>query len=58
MPKRFSNVPEHLREPHQVAWSDLPPLYWKALGITVAARASSRAWSGSRWRLFELHVLN
>ena len=32
MPKRFTNVPEHWREPHQIAWSDLPPFYWKAFG--------------------------
>ena len=29
MPKRFSNVPEHLREPHHVAWSDFPFVTFK-----------------------------
>jgi len=56
MPKRFSNVPEHLREPHQVSWSDLPPLYWKALGIALLLGfVSGLLWIG--WRLFDLHVL-
>ena len=27
--------PEHLREPHEVAWTDLPPIYWKAFGIAL-----------------------
>ena len=57
MPKRFSNVPEHLREPHHVAWSDLPPFYWKALGITIALGfITGLIWIA--WRLFDLHVLN
>jgi hypothetical protein len=57
MPKRFSNVPEHLREPHHVAWSNLPPLYWKAIGITIAIGfVTGLIWIA--WRLFELHVLN
>jgi hypothetical protein len=56
MPKRFSNVPEHLREPHHVSWSDLPPIYWKALGITfLIGLVTGLLWIG--WRLFELHVL-
>jgi hypothetical protein len=56
MPKRFSNLPDHLREPHQVAWSDLPPLYWKALGITLLlGLVTGLLWIG--WRLFEVHVL-
>lgn len=56
MPKRFSNVPEHLREPHQVSWSDLPPIYWKAFGIALLlGLITGLLWIG--WRLFELHVL-
>ncbi len=56
MPKRFSNVPEHLREPHQVSWSDLPPIYWKAFGIALLlGLVTGLLWIG--WRLFELHVL-
>ena len=56
MPKRFSNVPDHLREPHQVAWSDLPAFYWKALGVTLLlGLVTGLLWIG--WRLFELHVL-
>ena len=34
MSKRFSS-PEHQREPDQVVWSDLPPIYWKAFGIAL-----------------------
>lgn len=56
MSKRFSNLPDHLREPHQVAWSDLPPIYWKALGITLLLGfITGLAWIA--WRLFDLHVL-
>ena len=56
MAKRFSNVPEHRREPHQVAWSDLPPFYWKALGVTVLlGLVTGLLWIG--WRLIDLHVL-
>ncbi len=56
MPKRFSNVPEHLREPHQVSWSDLPPIYWKAFGVALLlGLVTGLLWIG--WRLFELHVL-
>jgi hypothetical protein len=57
MPKRFSNMPDHLREPHDVAWSDLPPIYWKALGITVLlGLISGLLWIG--WKLVDIHVLN
>ena len=57
MTKRFSNIPGHLREPQQVAWSDLPPIYWKALGIVVLLGfITGLMWIG--WRLFDLHVLN
>jgi hypothetical protein len=57
MPKRFSNMPDHLREPHDVAWSDLPPIYWKALGITVLlGLISGLLWIG--WKLLDIHVLN
>jgi hypothetical protein len=57
MPKRFSNIPDHFREPHDVAWSDLPPIYWKALGITVLlGLTSGLLWIG--WKLLDIHVLN
>ena len=57
MPKRFSNVPDHLREPHEVALTDLPPLYWKALGITLLLGVvTGVAWIS--WYLFDLHVLH
>jgi len=57
MPKRFTNVPEHLREPHQIGWSDLPPFYWKAFGIVLTiGLVTGLIWIA--WRLFDLHVLN
>lgn len=57
MPKRFSNVPEQLRERHTVVWEDLPPIYWKALGITVLLGfITGLIWIA--WRLLDLHVLN
>ena len=56
MSKRFSNTPERLREPHQVGWSDLPALYWKALGITIVLGiVTGLTWIA--WRLIDLHVL-
>ena len=56
MPKRFSNVPEHLREPHEVVWSDLPPIYWKAFGIALLlGMLTGIGWIA--WKLFETHVL-
>jgi hypothetical protein len=56
MTKRFSNLPEHLREPHQIAWSDLPPVYWKVFGIALLIGfVTGLLWIA--WRLFELHVL-
>jgi hypothetical protein len=57
MSKRFSNVLEHLREPHNIAWSDLPPIYWKALGITILLGLVTGL-IRIAWRLFDLHVLN
>ena len=57
MPKRFSNIPHHLREPHTVDWSDLPAVFWKAMGLTVLLGfITGLIWIG--WRLFDLHVLN
>jgi hypothetical protein len=40
-----------------VGWSDLPTVFWKAMGITVLlGLITGLIWIG--WRLFELHVLN
>jgi hypothetical protein len=56
MPKRFSNRPEHLREPHQVAWTDLPAIYWKAFGIALLlGMVTGLGWIA--WKLFEVNVL-
>ena len=56
MPKRFSRLPEHDREPHAVGWGDLPPLYWKAFLIAIILGVlSGLLWMG--WRLFEMRVL-
>ena len=56
MPKRFSNTPEHLREPHDVSWTDLPAIYWKAFGIALLlGMLTATAWIA--WKLFEVNVL-
>jgi hypothetical protein len=56
MPKRFSDTPEHLREPHEVAWSDLPPIYWKAFGIALLlGMVTGIGWIA--WKLFATQVL-
>ena len=57
MPKRFTNMPERLREPHDLAWGDLPVLFWKGMAITIVLGViTGLIWIG--WRLIELHVLN
>ena len=57
MPKRFTNMPERLREPHDLAWGDLPVLFWKGMAITIVLGViTGQIWIG--WRLIELHVLN
>ena len=58
MPKRFSNVPEHLREPHQRRVVGPPAvIYWKAFGVTIALGfVTGLVWIA--WRLFDLHVLD
>jgi hypothetical protein len=57
MPKRFTNMPERLREPHDMAWGDLPVLFWKGMAITIVLGViTGLIWIG--WRLIELHVLN
>ena len=57
MPKRFTNMPDRLREPHDLAWGDLPVLFWKGMAITIVLGViTGLIWIG--WRLIELHVLN
>jgi hypothetical protein len=57
MPKRFTNIPDPLREPHDVAWGDLPAVFWKGMAIAVLlGLITGLIWIG--WRLIELHVLN
>ena len=56
MPKRFSKLAERDREPHELAWSDLPSVYWKALLIALAiGLMSGVGWM--LWRMFEVRVL-
>lgn len=56
MPKRFSRLSERDREPHELAWSDFPSLYWKALLIALAiGLLSGVGWMA--WRLFEARFL-
>ena len=55
MSKRFSS-PEHQREPDQVVWSELPPIYWKAFGIALLlGMLTGIGWIV--WKLFEAQVL-
>ena len=56
MPKRFSRLSERDREPFELAWSDLPSVYWKALLIAVAiGLMSGVGWM--LWRLIEVRFL-
>jgi hypothetical protein len=52
MPRRFPSTPEHLREPHELRWSDFPALYWKVIGITVLIGLLT----GSMWIAWKLLV--
>ena len=57
MPKRFTKIPDRFREPQDMAWSDLPVLFWKGMAITIVLGViTGLIWIG--WRLIELHVLN
>jgi len=56
MPRRFSKLPEHDREPREMGWSDLPALYWKALLVAIVLGVvGGLLWMA--WRLFEIRVL-
>ena len=35
MPRRFSNVPDHLREPHEVEIRGFWKVYFVAIGIVI-----------------------
>ena len=35
MPRRFSNVPDHLREPHEVEIQGFWNIYFVAIGIVI-----------------------
>ena len=35
MPRRFSNVPDHLREPHEVEVQGFWKIYFVAIGIVI-----------------------
>jgi hypothetical protein len=53
MSRRFPNYP---REPDLMRWSDVPRIYWIAIGITILlGLVSGSIWIA--WKLFELHVL-
>lgn len=56
MPRRFSKLPEHDREPREMGWSDLPALYWKAVLVAIVLGVvGGLLWMA--WRLFEIRVL-
>ena len=53
---RFTNLPDHLREHHELRSSDVPSFYWMAMGIAVLLGLVSGAiWIA--WNLFQIHVL-
>ena len=46
----------HQREPDQVVWSELPPLYWKAFGIALLLGfITGVGWIA--WKLFQSYFL-
>jgi hypothetical protein len=50
MPRRFSNVPDHLREPHEVEIQRFWPIYFVAIGIVILlGLVSGTLWIA--WRL-------
>jgi hypothetical protein len=53
---RFTNLPDHLREHHEIRSSDVPSFYWMAMGIAVLiGLVSGLIWIA--WNLLKLHVL-
>ena len=53
MTRRFHN---DTREPDLMTWSDVPRLYWLAMGIAILlGMVSGAIWIA--WKLFEFHVL-
>ena len=53
---RFVNLPDHLREHQEIRSSDVPSLYWLAMGIAVLlGLVSGVIWIA--WNLLKLHVL-
>jgi cell division protein FtsX len=56
MPRRFPNLPDHLREPHQVEWRGFWRGYAVVLGVAILlGLVSGVLWIA--WNLFRLHVL-
>jgi hypothetical protein len=54
MPRRFHQ--DHQRETDQVAWSDLPKVFWMAFGIALLLGfLIGVGWIG--WNLVAKHVL-
>ena len=50
MPRRFSNVPDHLREPHEVEVQGFWNIYFVAIGIALLfGLVSGALWIA--WRL-------
>ena len=55
MPRRFSHVPDHLREPHEIEWPGVWRLSCVAMGVVVLlGLLTGSAWTA--WRLLSAHV--
>jgi hypothetical protein len=54
MSRRFRN---DTREPDLMTWSDVPRIYWFAMGIAILlGMVSGVIWIG--WKLIQFHVLS
>jgi hypothetical protein len=50
MPRRFSHLPDHLREPHEIEWQGFWRFYLIAMGIVLLlGLLTGSAWIA--WRL-------
>ena len=55
MPRRFSNVPDHLREPHEVEIQGFWNIYFVAIGVVILfGLVSGTVYIG--WRLLSARL--
>ena len=56
MSRHSPELPDDLREPHDVEWPGFSRFYLKAIGVTIlVGLITGILWIG--WRLLRLHVL-